>query len=70
IRLLIDHIVVEKDAITIKHIVPTDDNCRLLPGRRPTQMNADSGDSPLRFFVPLRLCVKNALLAGESHNTT
>ncbi|MCC9079087.1 recombinase family protein, partial [Litorilinea aerophila] len=41
IRLLIDHIVVEKDAITIKHIVPTDDNCRLLPGRRPTQMNAD-----------------------------
>lgn len=34
IRLLIDHIVVEKDAIVIKHIVPTDDDCRLLPGRR------------------------------------
>jgi len=34
IRLLIDHIVVEKNAITIKHIIPTDDDCRLLPGRR------------------------------------
>jgi len=34
IRLLIDHIVVKKDEIIIKHIVPTDDNCRLLPGRR------------------------------------
>jgi len=33
-RLLIDHIVVEKDAIVIKHIIPTDDDCRLLPGRR------------------------------------
>ena len=34
IRLLIDHIVVEKNAITIKHIIPTNDDCRLLPGRR------------------------------------
>jgi site-specific DNA recombinase len=34
IRLLIDHIVVSNDAITIKHIIPTDDDCRLLPGRR------------------------------------
>lgn len=34
IRLLIDHIVVEKDTIIIKHIIPTDDDCRLLPGRR------------------------------------
>ncbi len=41
IRLLIDHIVVGKDAITIKHIIPTDDDCRLLPGRRLTQMNTD-----------------------------
>jgi hypothetical protein len=41
IRLLIDHIIVDKDAITIKHIIPTDDNCRLLPGRRWAQMNAD-----------------------------
>jgi len=29
IRLLIDHIVVEDDAITIKHIVPAEDDCRL-----------------------------------------
>jgi len=42
IRLLIDHIVVEKDTITIKHIVPTDDDCRLLPGHRRTRRNADS----------------------------
>jgi len=34
IRLLIDHIVVEKDVITIKHIIPTNEDCRLLPGRR------------------------------------
>jgi hypothetical protein len=34
IRLLIDHIVVCDDHIVIKHIVPTDDDCRLLPGRR------------------------------------
>jgi len=34
IRLLIDHIVVEGDVITIKHIIPTDDDCRLLPGHR------------------------------------
>jgi hypothetical protein len=42
IRLLIDHIVVEEDAIVIKHIIPTDDDCRLLPGRRLTLMDADS----------------------------
>lgn len=41
IRLLIDHIVVEDDAIVIKHIIPTDDDCRLLPGRRLTQIFAD-----------------------------
>lgn len=34
IRLLIDHIVVEDEAIIIKHIIPTTDDCRLLPGRR------------------------------------
>ncbi|MBC8445964.1 MAG: recombinase family protein [Chloroflexi bacterium] len=34
IRLLIDHVVVEKDEIVIKHIIPTDNDCRLLPGRR------------------------------------
>jgi site-specific DNA recombinase len=39
IRLLIDHIVVEKEAITIKHIIPTDDDCRLLPGHRLTQIS-------------------------------
>lgn len=34
IRLLIDHIVVEQDAIVIKHIVPSDDDCRLTFGHR------------------------------------
>jgi site-specific DNA recombinase len=33
IRLLIDHVVVGPDEIVIKHIIPTDDDCRLLPGR-------------------------------------
>jgi len=31
IRLLIEQIVVDDDSILIKHIVPTDDDCRLLP---------------------------------------
>ena len=34
IRLLIDHVVVGDNEIVIKHIVPTNDDCRLLPGRR------------------------------------
>jgi len=44
IRLLIDHIVVEKNVITIKHIIPTDDDCRLLPGRAnvPTFQRANA----------------------------
>jgi hypothetical protein len=32
-RLLIDHTVVEKDVIIIKHIIPMDDDCRLSPRR-------------------------------------
>lgn len=31
LRLLVDQIIVEDDAITIKHIIPTDESCRLLP---------------------------------------
>lgn len=34
IRLLIDHIVVSDNTIVIKHIIPTDDDCRLLPSHR------------------------------------
>lgn len=34
IRLLIDHVVVGENEIVIKHIVPTDEDCRLKPGRR------------------------------------
>lgn len=34
IRLLIDHVVVGEKEIVIKHIVPTNDDCRLLPGHR------------------------------------
>jgi site-specific DNA recombinase len=34
IRLLVDHVVVGSNEIVIKHIVPTADDCRLLPGRR------------------------------------
>ncbi|MFZ5821943.1 MAG: hypothetical protein ACOYYJ_18795, partial [Chloroflexota bacterium] len=37
-RLLIDHVVVGENEIVIKHIVPTDDDCRLKPGRRCTQI--------------------------------
>ncbi len=31
LRLLVEQIIVEDDAITIKHIIPTDESCRLLP---------------------------------------
>jgi len=31
LRLLVESIVVEDSAIIIKHIIPTDDSCRLLP---------------------------------------
>ncbi len=34
IRLLVDCVIVGRDAITIRHVIPTDDDCRLLPGRR------------------------------------
>jgi site-specific DNA recombinase len=37
LRLLVQSIVVEEDAITIKHIIPTDDNCRLLPRGNPPE---------------------------------
>jgi site-specific DNA recombinase len=48
IRLLIDHVVVGEKEIVIKHIVPTDDDCRLLPGRKGSQRK-----KLLRFsFVP------------------
>ncbi len=40
LRLLIDHVVVEPDAIVIKHIIPTDDDCRLLSGHRSTRNDA------------------------------
>lgn len=41
IRLLIDHVVVGLDEIVIKHIVPTDDDCRLLPGHRCSQITSN-----------------------------
>ena len=47
IRLLIDHIVVGEDEIIIKHIIPTSDDCRLLPGRRN-----------LRHLSTLNICPK------------
>jgi site-specific DNA recombinase len=38
IRLLVDHVVVGNDEIVIKHIVPTDDNCRLIPAYNYSQL--------------------------------
>ena len=46
IRLLIDHVVVGKDEIVIKHIVPTDDDCRLKPGRIPVSLFPVSTSPP------------------------
>jgi len=53
IRLLIDHVVVGENEIVIKHIVPTDDDCRLQPRRKGTRRF-------LRFsFVYLHVLVIN-----------
>ena len=41
IRLLIDHVVVGENEIVIKHIVPTDDDCRLKPGRRTARIHGN-----------------------------
>jgi site-specific DNA recombinase len=38
IRLLIDHIEVNEDAIVIRHVIPTDDDCRLLFGRTRSRL--------------------------------
>jgi len=52
IRLLVDHIVVGENEIVIKHIIPTDDDCRLLPGhmnvRRCEGVNVS--DLPIRHL--------------------
>jgi site-specific DNA recombinase len=46
-RLLIDHVVVEPDAIVIKHIIPTDGDCRLLSGhRKPRKTRGRRGSPP------------------------
>jgi hypothetical protein len=50
--LLIDHVVVGKDEIVIKHIVPTDDDCRLLPGHRFIQIKGKKS-SLVQFSVSL-----------------
>ena len=65
IRLLIDHIVVEKDVITIKHIIPTDDDCRLLPGRRrvrPIQVPRDIHNPHPSIRPPLRFGLLRMLI--------
>ena len=41
IRLLIDHIVVRDNEIVIKHIIPVDDNFRLIPGHRRAQTSTE-----------------------------
>ena len=48
IRLLIDHVVVGENEIVIKHIVPTDDDCRLQPRRKSTNSAATYSYSCIR----------------------
>ena len=66
LRLLVESIVVEENAITIKHIIPTDDNSRLLPQgimqKHPISDENDIGHTllPMIFaevYYPMcRLC--------------
>jgi site-specific DNA recombinase len=53
LRLLIDHVVVEPDAIVIKHIIPTDDDCRLLSGHRNTRNRRERRERVVARSVPL-----------------
>ena len=60
LRLLVQSILFEEDAITIKHIIPSDDKCRLLPRgnmqKRPTLNDLLSIPLPFRcLLVSLRL---------------
>jgi hypothetical protein len=57
IRLLIDHVVVGENEIVIKHIVPTDDDCRLKPGRRDAE--ARSFFTSHFRLVRVRVSLKN-----------
>ena len=41
IRLLIDHIIVRDNEIIIKHIIPVDDDFRLIPGHRQARTRVD-----------------------------
>jgi site-specific DNA recombinase len=52
IRLLIDHVVVGPDEIVIKHIVPTDDDCRLKPQRQDEQVQEQLPADQIGAFTP------------------
>ncbi len=62
IRLLIDHIVVNEDSIVIKHVIPTDDDCRLLFGRRNQRIGRTAGRCCcIRAFLHSLSCLSLAL---------
>ena len=55
IRLLIDHIVVRDDEIIIKHIIPVDDDSRLLPGHRRARTSTDVAKQSMSHLRRQRL---------------
>jgi site-specific DNA recombinase len=53
LRLLVEKIVVADDTITIKHIIPTDESCRLLPrGKTPKTPPSPKGQSMACWPLP------------------
>jgi hypothetical protein len=50
LRLLVEQIIVEDDAITIKHIIPTDESCRLLPRHNNPERLYSSGNCSSRVL--------------------
>ncbi|MCX8067968.1 MAG: recombinase family protein [Anaerolineae bacterium] len=63
VRLLIDHIVVTEDELIIKHIIPTDSDCRLLPGC--SEVPFGFSQTPLRFACCALLAVTTSARAPQ-----
>ena len=64
IRLLIDHSVVGEREIVIKHIIPTDEDCRLLPGRRQTRTRRrQTLTRPMSIVLTAFFCGQSAFVS-------
>ena len=66
LRLLVESIAVEDNAITIKHIIPTDDNSRLLPRGIVPKTPIKNLLIPI-IFVGICFAIERKLLEGANY---